>query len=199
MPTRTARITSLVALALFAGLAWRVELEHHGWAGLAWVNAPHRAVPLALALFLAWTYRVVDAPSRPHRLALTIALAVFAAVSVPLVQYSLALAFAGPWGLLHGPFTLLGWSALWWWLLTPTTVAGILRLGGVRTPMRRWALSQALFLAAPFLATAAITVWPQHGQRDLIHTIKSGLIVPPLFVALGLAIPPRDEGEVRAV
>lgn len=199
MRTRTARLGSLVALSLFAGFAWRVELELRGWEGLAWINAPHHAVPLAIAAFLAWTWLFVDAPSRPHRLALTIALAVFAAVCVPLVRFSLSLAFAGPWGLVHSPFAPVAWSALWWWLLTPTTVAGILRLGGVRTTWTRWALSQALFLAAPFFAMGAIAVWPQHGSSDAIHTIKSGLLVPPLVFALGLAMPPRPLLDVENV
>ena len=86
-----------------------------------------------------------------------------------------------------GPVTLL----LGWWLLAPTTVAGLLVL--CRTPpgCRRWAASQTLFLAAVPLAWFALEVFPQHGEHDLLHTLKAGFLAPPLLFALGVGIPTR--------
>jgi hypothetical protein len=184
--SRTSPWFSLVAVGVLAGFLWRVEVEHRGWAGLTWTGYFHLAVPAGVALFLAWVAWWIDAPTRAHRLRAVVALALYAAAAVPATEWSLRVAF-GRFGFLWG----FWWVALWWWLLAPTTVAGLLVACRARPGWRRWLASQTLFALAPWLATIAIEVFPQHGERDLIHALKSGILVPFLVVALGVAVPTR--------
>ena len=48
------RFLSLVVFAALAGIAWRIEIEYHGWKGLIWLGYYHLAIPFAIFLFLIW-------------------------------------------------------------------------------------------------------------------------------------------------
>ncbi|MFO0649356.1 MAG: hypothetical protein U0326_24145 [Polyangiales bacterium] len=188
--SRASHGLSLVAVAVVSGLLWRAEVELHGWAGLAWTGYFHLAVPASVALFLGWVAWWIDAPTRAHRIRAVVALALYAAAAVPATEWSLRIAF-GCFGFLWD----FWWLALWWWLLAPTTVAGLLVACRAPPGWRRWLASQALFALAPWLATIAIGVFPQHGHSDLIHAVKSGAIVPFLVVALGVGVRARRRGD----
>jgi hypothetical protein len=177
---------SLAVLAVLSGVAWRVEVEAHGWVGLTWAGYFHWAVPAAIVAFLAWVAWWIDAPTPRHRLAAVGALAAYAAAAAPATEQSLRMTF-GLW-LAPPGFVILLFG---WWLLAPTTVAGLLVLCRAAPGWRRWAASQALFVAAVPFACALIEVLPQHGEHDLLHTLKSGLLVPPLVLALGVGVPTR--------
>lgn len=45
-------LISLLFLAVFLGLLWRIEVEVHGWQGLIWVSYFHVAVPVGFGLSL---------------------------------------------------------------------------------------------------------------------------------------------------
>ena len=177
---------SLVVVAALAGILWRAEVERHGWAGLTWTSYFHLAVPAAVALFLVWVGWWVDAATRARRVAVVLSLAAYAAAAIPATELSLRITFSR-WA----PPPSWSVAFLAWWLLAPTSVAGLLVL--CRTPpgWRRWLASQCLFLAAVPFACALIEVLPQHGEADLIHTIKSGLLAPWLVLALGVGVPVR--------
>lgn len=177
---------SLAVLAVLSGVAWRVEVEAHGWVGLTWAGYFHWAVPAAIVAFLAWVAWSIDAPTPRHRLAAVGALAAYAAAAAPATELSLRLAFSR-----YPNASGLELPLLAWWLLAPTTVAGLLVLCRAAPGWRRWAASQALFVAAVPFACALIEVLPQHGEHDLLHTLKSGLLVPPLVLALGVGVPTR--------
>ena len=55
----------------------------------------------------------------------------------------------------------------------------------------RVAASQAAFVLALPVATMFLEWFPQHGERDVLHTIKSGILMPLLVVALGVGVPVR--------
>lgn len=179
---------ALGILALLAGALWRLEIEWRGWEGLAWTEYFHLAVPAAVAAFLAWTWFFLDVPSPRRRAAIVAALALFAAITVPLTESSLRTAFNRFFFA-----SSLPWPLLFWWLLTPSLVVGILRAFRVPVEARRWVLGQALFVAAWPLAATVIQVLPQHGHTDAIHALKSGLVVPFFVLALGITIPTRND------
>lgn len=180
---------SLAVVAAFAGVLWRAEVERHGWAGLTWTSYFHLAVPVAVALFLGWVGWWVDAATRARRVAVILSLAAYAAAAIPATELSLRMIFSR-WA----PPPSWSVAFLAWWLLAPTSVAGLLVL--CRTPpgWRSWLASQCLFVAAVPFACALIEVLPQHGHSDLVHTLKSGLLAPWLVLALGVGVPVRARG-----
>ncbi|MDI1451902.1 hypothetical protein [Polyangium sp. 6x1] len=184
---------ALGILALLAGALWRLEVEWRGWEGLTWAGYFHLAVPVGVALFLLWAWSFLDVPSPRRRAAIVSVLALFAAIAVPLTEGSLRAAFNR-----FAFMRPLPWPMLFWWLLTPSLVVGVLRAFRVPVDGRRWALGQALFVAAWPLAAIVIQVLPQHGQTDAIHAFKSGLVVPFFVVALGILIPTRRPGARAA-
>jgi hypothetical protein len=184
---------SLGLLALVAGALWRLEVEWRGWDGLRWAGYFHFAVPVGGAAFLVWTWFFLDVPSPRRRAAIVALLALFAAIAVPLTEASLRTAFSRLFFASSVPR-----SMLFWWLLTPTLVVGVLRAFRVPVVLRRWAIAQALFVAAWPMAVVVMQVFPQHGYTDALHAFKSGLVVPFFVVALGIAIPTRDIPPARA-
>jgi hypothetical protein len=177
---------SLVAVAALAGYFWRLEVEHHGWAGLAWTRYFHLAIPVGIALFLAWVAWWVDVPTRTHRIRAVAMLALYALLAAPLTEWSLrALTFA--WAIPRiWLFLLLGSL-----VVHPMAIAGVLTVCHAAPGWRRWAVGQTLFVLSPVLATQVMTVFPQHHHTDFIHAIKSGMLAPFLVVALGLVVPVR--------
>ncbi|HVK71657.1 MAG TPA: hypothetical protein VM694_44690 [Polyangium sp.] len=181
---------ALGILALLAGALWRLEVEWRGWEGLRWAGYFHFAVPIGVASFLVWTWLFLDVPSRRRRAAIIAVLALFAAIAVPLTEASLRTVFSR-FSFVHP----LPWPVLFWWLLSPSLVVGVLRAFRVSVESRRWVLGQALFVAAWPLATLVTQVIPQHGYSDAMHAFKSGLVVPFFVVALGLSVPTRNLGK----
>jgi len=178
---------ALGIVAVLAGALWRLEVEWRGWAGLAWIEYFHLAVPVGVALFLVWTWFFLDVASGRKRAAVVAVLALFASLAVPFTEWSLRMAF-NRFFFMRGFLKLL----LFWWLLSPSLVAGVLRAFRVPVTLRSWALSQALFVGAWPIATAVAEVFPQHGYADAIHAFKSGLVVPFFVVALGILVPTRE-------
>lgn len=183
-------LRSLLGIAVIAGIVWRLEVEWRGWAGLLWVGYFHLAVPVGVGLFLAWVARWVEAVNARHRVAIVGALSAYALVAVPATKLSLEMAF-GRWAFAWGS----AWFGLWWWLLAPTTMAGLLVLCRAAPGWRRWAVSQASFVLALPVATMFLEWFPQHGERDVLHTIKSGILMPLLVLALGVGVPVRAKPE----
>jgi hypothetical protein len=178
---------SLGIVAFFAFVLWRTEVEWRDWDGLDWIGYFHIAVPVAVALFLGWVWVWLDAPSPRKKVGLIGALSLFGLIATPLTEACLKTA------LNRFAFLVVGlwWYLLFWWLLTPTIVVGILRAFQISASWRRWALGQTLFVLAWPLATALIYLFPQHGYTDAIHAFKSGFVAPFFLFALGITIPTR--------
>jgi hypothetical protein len=185
-PSRQANL-SLGLTALLAFVFWRAEVEWRGWDGLTWIRYFHVAVPAAIAVFLVWIWVWLDAPSGRKKARVIFVLTLCALIATPLTEGCLKAAFSRFRFFVVGPF----WPLLFWWLLSPTIVVGILRAFRISIGWRRWALGQILFVLAWPLATVLIQVFPQHGHMDATHAFKSGLVVPFFLVALGMTIPTR--------
>lgn len=183
-PTR-ARL-ALLAVALLAALGWRLELEYRGWHGLVWITYCHYAIPVGALLFAAWLYRYAPV-RRPAVLALGSLLltaaayhGLYVALHIlysrwPLDQYVYAFGY------------LCGFAALF---LYPLTHWGLARLLGHRPRLWPTLAAFALYLAAIPLTLTLLDAIGQTSS-DLLHAIKSGLVIPPLILTLGWPLAPH--------
>ena len=194
----------LCALGVLAGWIWRQELEwRSGWPGLAWIGYFHWAVPIGGALFVAWAAIFADVPRR------WLFTGTLAVLSVPVywfVDWLLRMMFAGGPMLFAGAmfasdgdykrasgmlaiYSLMVMALPILWPFIPVALAMIAWLFGARP---RWTLvagGAVLFLLAwPLAILARMLVEDIGGHDDPIHAVKSGFIVPFLFVALGIPI-----------
>lgn len=172
------RPLSLLAVALVSTLAWRRELYAHGWAGLDWVRYFHWAIPLGVALWIAWAVAAARVPSRRRRAALALALV---AASAPM-YFSVGIAANGVFHRFGGGIDALT-TALW--LLPPLMVIALGAAVGARTTWRLRAASLALWAGA--LPLGVLWLWGTAPEfADTLHAIKTGAAVPWLMISLGL-------------
>jgi hypothetical protein len=185
---------SLAAVALAATVAWRVEVESGDEAGRWWVTYTHWAMPTGCLLFVGWAAVVSASLARVSRVTLGLTLLAVMFVGLGVAE----------WGIraLYAPF-LTGQSAAGWALVeciaaagflatVPLLVAIVARLARLPITWGRVALSEVLWLASPLLAVAAVSILyvpdpvGQPFGLDFAHAIKTGFIVPPLVVSLGI-------------
>ncbi|MEZ4434622.1 MAG: hypothetical protein R3F65_19645 [bacterium] len=185
MTPRAARLT-LAAVALLAAALWRLELEHHGWQGLTWITAPHHAIPAGALLFALWLWRAAPV-RRPALLALA-SLALTAA-AYHIEDTALHLIY-NRWPLDRATYAYAYASALAAYLLYPIAHWLIARALGHRLRPRATLAALALYLAAVPLTIILLDLTHHPGSPDLIHAIKSGLVIPPLILALGWPLTP---------
>jgi hypothetical protein len=176
-------------LALFplggvlSALAWRGEIEWHGWAGLDWLTYVHWALPLGLGLFIASSVAVVRA-ARPDRSrlglgVLALALALFAAAGLVFTDQALRITFSR-----------LAFAELRVGLLVGlAAIPAILAL--VLWPLQAWP-GRARLGAAMALWLAAMPIVTVPTDSNFVEAIKRGWPVPLLYVALGLLFWPRS-------
>lgn len=172
------RPLSLVAVALLSTFAWRYELYAHGWAGLDWIGYFHRAIPLGVALWIAWAVAAAHVPSRLRRVALAVALV---AASAPM-YFSVGLAANGVFHRFGGGIDAFT-TALW--LLPPFVVIALGAAVGARTTWVLRTASLALWAGALPLGVLWLRVTAPE-FADALHAIKTGAAIPWLVVALGL-------------
>lgn len=172
------RPLSLLAVALVSTLAWRRELYAHGWAGLDWIGYFHRAIPLGVALWIAWAVAASRVASHRRRAVLAVALV---AASAPM-YFSVGLAANGVFQRFGGGINAFT-AALW--LLPPLVVIALGAAVGARTT---WALRAAsLLLWAGALPLGVLWLWGTAPEfADTLHAIKTGAAIPWLVIALGL-------------
>lgn len=171
---------TLLATALLAAALWRLEVEHHGWAGLTWLGYFHLAIPVGALLFALWLHHHTP---RPARLALLATFALLTLIAYLTERIALDITYSR----FPGP-PLIFLTAL------TTTIAAFfaypltlwLTARALGVPLRPRALALALALyAAAFPLTTTLLDALAHPGADLLHAIKSGAVIPPLLYALG--------------
>lgn len=196
-----AALLSLAVVGLMGAAGWRLEVEYHGWAGLTWLGYFHWAIPFGVALFVLWAALVSDVRGPARRAALAASLALAALPLYGLTLWALSQRF------ITGPTAFVARSPFWepWLALAflvlpviPAAAALIARRFGIRRSWRRLLVAVGLWYAGPVIAIALLRATEHRGAYDLIHTIKSGFVVPFLVGALGViflptaaAAPPR--------
>ncbi len=194
----SARAT-LLALSVLAGGLWRAEVELHGWAGLTWLGYFHLAIPISIGLFIAWAAWAAPSRTRRSRLGVVLGLCLLAPPGYLLTAVGLSVAFAsGPSSMFMLSMSLSpAVRALLIGVLLSIPLLCVLliaRLGGAAVSWRRVVASLALASLAWPAATVPLRLLDHRGGADLIHALKSGLVVPLVVIAFGLAFlaPPRD-------
>lgn len=189
----SAALLSLAVVGVMGALGWRLEVEYHGWAGLTWLGYFHWAIPFGVALFVLWAALVSDARGPAGRAGLAASLALAAVPLYGLTLWALSQRF------ITGPTAFVAQSPSWepWLALAvlnlpviPAAAALIARRFGIRPSWRRLLVAVGLWYAGPVIAIALLRVTGHRGASDLIHTLKSGLVVPFLVGALGVIFLP---------
>ncbi|MBL8603446.1 MAG: hypothetical protein JNK72_16090 [Myxococcales bacterium] len=168
---------SLLALACAATVAWRVELYHHGWPGLAWTAYFHRAIALGVAGYLVWLGVALRARVGVM-LAVVVGLGLLAAPLYAVMRGGLVMAFG------RFPLGLHPW-VLGCWFLPWATVLCAARLAGLRPHTARVVGSWLLWAGALPLGTAWLMLTAP-AFADAVHAVKTGAAIPFLIVSLGL-------------
>ncbi|MEL6699277.1 MAG: hypothetical protein AAFP89_23735 [Bacteroidota bacterium] len=195
MPHRIIRsypIGSLALLAILCGLLWRLEVEYQGWAGLKWVSYFHWAAPLGLGLFMLWGNAMIDIDTR-KRVFLNILIGIYG-----IILYA-ALVITSRWTLgrwilpPQWPLMIVRYSLFILIPLIPLGAYLIMRVFRMHLPWRILLLSMAGYLLAMPLSVWILEILDHKGGADVIHTIKSGVLIPFWVFALGwLVIKKRD-------
>lgn len=188
---------SLLAIALLAGIGWRVELEcRSGWYSLLWLNYFHWAIPAGVLAFIGWTLGV--ARVRRTWLFLAVLLA-FAAAGYWVVNLAAHFYFgAGPAGMISvfqlgggdldrgfaRMMTLHRWMPALWALI-PLSFCVLCREFGLRIPAWMMVVSAAMFVISWPLAIRVRGLFETQGFPDLLDALKSGFVIPFLIYALG--------------
>jgi hypothetical protein len=190
---------SLAVVALAAAAAWRVEIEYGDVAGQWWVTYTHWAVPGGCLLFVCWATVVPMSLARVSRVTLGLALVAVMFVGLGLADLSLRWLFEP----LRTGQPPAGWdmaasaAGAAFLASVPLLVAVVARLARLPVSWRRLIAAEAIWLAAPVLAAAAVPLimTPDPAEQlyglDFAHAIKTGLIVPPLVISLGIVFIPR--------
>lgn len=187
-------LISLLFLAVFLGLLWRLEIEFHGWQGLIWVSYFHVSVPVGFGLFLLWANVLVNIDWK-NRIFLNLATMVFGLLMYLGLVTSLTFIFAGgPFG-----FWLLIETSEWEqnfyrfliFLLIPLIPIGAyLLLKAVRRnpPIKFLAFAVLGLICSIPISVLLLEVFDHKGGADIIHTIKSGALVPFWVFSLGVLV-----------
>lgn len=189
----------LTAVAVLAAVAWRVELEVHGWDGLDWIGYFHWAIPLGVFLFFGWLYLFVPVSSKARRICLLLTAAVAGAAWFLVVQFALCYRFNAeafvPLTVGERPYRAylnLIYAVV---PLTPLLFVGLLWAFVARPKLSRLALSIAIYLLACPISVGILAAVGHRGKPDALHAIKSGVIIPFLVAGLGVLVPNRIEGQ----
>ncbi|MFK7971793.1 MAG: hypothetical protein AB8F95_15610 [Bacteroidia bacterium] len=186
------RYPSLIIIALISGLLWRIELEYHGWAALIWIRYFHWAVPIGFGLFLFWANAFVEF-SIKGRIIANIAAIVFGLLLYHGVMLNFDAVFGmGLMGLMMDSkvprFTiwLLIVASYAFVPLIPVFVFFLLKIAK-QAPRLIYLLYAFIGMIISVPVAMSMLDYVKHiGSTDLIHTIKSGFIIPLWMISIGL-------------
>jgi len=185
----------LVVLAILSAVIWRLEIEWRGWEGSGWISYDHLAIPFGALLYLAWVAAFAPIARPVARLVVVVVLLLLGLVAWGVLGVALPAFFATLAGLADpslatGTVALLLFPISWILIPVGTNFLGRICAG---TSRGRFLASTALFLIAWPLASLLLLVVPQPGPGDAIHALKTGFLIPFVFVALGIPFLPHRE------
>ena len=192
------KLISLIVVAFLIGLIWRLEIEFvHGWHGLAWVKNSHYAVPIGLVIFMAWANLVLNL-TIVKRICLNIIGLVFGLTLFYYIKMSLTATFIGGASAMF-LMTLPDWHfytlVFGHLILIPFMAIGsfiLLKLFKQRVSWIRLGLSLLVTIIAVPASIFLLELIEHKGSHDMIHTLKSGLVIPFFVVAVGLVFIVKD-------
>lgn len=184
-------IYSLIILALLISAIWRAEVELRGWDGLKWLEYFHLAIPLGGLLFIGWILLV--AKSVPRFWQITGLFIGWGLAASVILDFAASAYFVGGptamgYSMMLGPlFEQIYWvSPLIWGLSILSLYSGFRLL--FHFPISLWITGFFLWTLSWHLGLIAITLIPERGHNDLIHSLKTGWMIPFCVIAVGLPI-----------
>lgn len=190
---KASQLVSLLFISIVSAVAWRVEIEWHGWTGLIWLRYFHLALPFGVLLFIGWAIFWCDVQPRRRQALFGISLVatgvILSFLTVIVLHYHFLTgpsAFVTMLSLGEIKFALLGGSLYIVWPFVPTVAWIVLKLYNTNTRIMSLLLSIVVFVCAFPVAISILAMLDHRGGTDMIHAIKSGIIIPWLIIALGI-------------
>jgi hypothetical protein len=176
-------LVSLLAVALFCGVAWRVELEWRwGWATLEWAWQYYWAFLVGAVGFTSWAIAVAQPLKR-----LRFGFAMMAMFDLTLEVFWTLLRFIFSRFLLP-PIWPIVYSTPILWAMVPLVFGWICRWHGIRIHFGLHVLSSILFVTSWPFAVWLLDAVDHRGNADLVHALKSGFVIPLLVISLGFPL-----------
>ncbi len=185
-------IISLTTLSIIVGLLWRLEVEYHGWKGPIWLSYFHLAIPLGYILFLGWGnfFIAIDIKKR-------ILMNVVAIIYGILIYYGLATSLTynfagGPSGFLlvmqtpEWQLNLIRFSILFIVPFIPMGTFLILKLFRQEPKLKLLMIAIVGIVLSIPLSVLMLEIINHKGGHDLIHSIKSGMLIPFWVFSVGI-------------
>jgi|GEM_PF-3555173 len=189
-------VVTLVLVSFVPAVLWHLEVRFNGWADLGWVWSTRYSIYLGLILFVAWLAFNVEAGSVARKyIFLVVGGLVLLPIHFHLTERFVSMFFiTGPMAWLLPRFET---PLLLWPILSGLAVMGMARITRVTTSWRRILLAVILLYSSPYLGMAlnylVFCEWNGYmlidgcvASNDLIHTFKTGAIIPFLIIAIGL-------------
>jgi len=183
-------ILSLIVIAIICGFLWRVELEHHGWAGLGWISYFHWAVPIGFALFLLWgnlfISLVIQKRILINALAVICGILLYNGLKFSLTtSYSkgLVLFSSDDWRkviLFALPYLFI--------LFIPIGAYLTLKVFKCHPPIKFVIISMIGMILSIPISVVILYLFDHKGGSDFIHSIKSGILIPFWIISIGILI-----------
>ena len=191
-------IYSLIALSLLCGLLWRMEVEWHGWRSLAWISYFHWAVPVGFGSFLLWANTQLWMTVNQRRW-VNLAALTYGVILYYVLGTSLTYIFRPVF------MPTSEWIYLCWqysiFITVPFMPVGtyyILYFLGKKAHLKFlvWACF-GMMLSVP-VSILLLEVSSHKGGANVIHTLKSGVIIPFWIFSNGLIILGARQKQVTA-
>ena len=185
---------SLIIFSIVTSLAWRLEVEFHGWEGLIWLSYFHLAIPFSFFLFILWINLFFDLPNLEERLIINSLLIFWIVIAFISITASLESLFAaGPSAIFYltlsdSKMRLLNFVRYFFTPLFPIISLLSLRLINIKVRVLPMFLSLLIYLLSFPLAVLLLQIFSHKGEIDLLHAVKSGVVFPFLFFSLGLPL-----------
>ena len=187
-------ISTLIALAIFSGLLWRIEVELHGWTGLIWLSYFHFSIPAGFGLFLLWANPFLKLYWK-NRVYINISAILFGILIYYALGASLTSIFAGgPSGfvlMMQTPewqMNLLRYSIFVLIPLMPIGAYFIMKIFRCNPPLKFLILSILGTIASIPISLLLLEAIDHKGGHDPVNTIKSGILIPFWVCSIGLLI-----------
>lgn len=185
---------SLGIVSVVCGLIWRAEIEYHGWAGLIWVSYFHYAVPIGFILFLLWANYTISISGLKRITVNVIALVYLVLVHISLKSALTYTYMSGPRKFLmlivsdlsENQLLLLHYSSMLLLFLIPIFTYIVQYIFTIHMTLNHLALSILGLIVAVPTSLFLLKITGHIGGANLIHSIKSGIIIPFVVFSIGL-------------
>ncbi len=170
---------------------WRLEIEYHGWAGLTWIKYPHYSIPLGVIFFLTWVNFQVKPINTYKRIRINLIALIFVYLVFTLIKISLFYNNVGgssALGFMMLPNWLIIFILFSYLLLLPLLSVGtysILRIFSIQI-RTRYLLYSIVCIYSSIPVSLFITRYIFPYERNLIHAIKTGVIIPFITFSVGI-------------